>query len=587
MSNSGDFQMNAQSQAVKKDGKPMTGADAIVAALQQNGVEVIFGITGGTIMPVYDSLYEHESPRHIIVGHEQGAAHMADGYARATGKPGVVMTTSGPGATNLITGLANAMMDSIPMVALTGQVPSTLIGNDAFQEADMWGITLPVTKHNYQVSSVEELPSVFAEAFYLCQTGRPGPVLIDIPKDVMLTECSRAVAVPEIPEGYEVHYAPDPGDIEKAMQMVAEASRPMILAGGGVISADASSDLTAFADKMGIPVATTLMGLGAFPSSHELCLGMPGMHGHGFTNLALHECDLLMVVGCRLDDRVTGKVEKFVPDAELIHIDVDASEINKILPSAVSILADAKPAMKALNQGADAMSTKPDFSQWHKQIAKFKEQHPRAYQDRPGQIVPQAVIEAINQQMKSDDIMATGVGQHQMYAAQYHPVEHPRTFISSGGLGTMGFGLPAALGAKLGAPDKQVVCVDGDGCFLMNIQEMTTAVRYGIGVVVVILNNGYLGMVRQWQDLFNDGRRAETKLAPPPFDKVAQAFGGLGRRVEKQSEVGPALEWALTQSRMRNLPVILDVQTDPDALVFPMVPAGGSNAEFIASERKD
>ena len=578
--------MSAQAQAIIEQKSALTGADAVVASLTHNDVKVVFGMTGGMIMPVYDAMYKNSDIRHIMVGHEQGAAHMADGYARITGKPGVVMTTSGPGATNLVTGLANAMMDSIPMVAITGQINSNLIGSDGFQEADMWGITLPVTKHNYQVTDPETLPDVFAEAFLLCQTGRPGPVLIDLPRDVLLAECSRSLAVPKEPEGYSSPYAPKNGGVKKAISLFMQAEKPMILAGGGVISAGASAELTALAEKLKVPVSTTLMGLGAIPARHPLALGMPGMHGQGYTNLAIHDCDLLFVVGCRLDDRVTGKVARFAPKAKLIHIDIDDSELNKILPCAVPILGNAKPSLQAMLDGLDQAGPLPDYSAWRREIAMLKERYPRSYQKAEGLIAPQQAVEALVPLMRDDDILVTGVGQHQMYAAQFYPVQTPRSFLSSGGLGTMGFGLPAAIGAKLAAPQKQVVCIDGDGCFLMNLQELNTAVRYRIGLVAVILNNSYLGMVRQWQDLFLDKRRAETALEPPPYDKVAQAFGGLGRRVEKEADLAPTLEWALTQARMRNLPVVVDVQVDPDALVLPMVPAGGANADFIPCQKE-
>ena len=578
--------MSAQPQAAMESKTVQTGAEAVVASLIQNDVKVVFGMTGGMIMPVYDAMYRHSDIRHIMVGHEQGAAHMADGYARITGKPGVVMTTSGPGATNLVTGLANAMMDSIPMVALTGQINSQLLGSDGFQEADMWGITLPVTKHNYQVTDPETLADVFAEAFLLCQTGRPGPVLIDLPRDVLLAQCSRSLAVPSEPVGYHTPYAPKNGSIGRAIDLFMQAKKPMILAGGGVISAGASRELTALAEKLQVPVATTLMGLGTIPARHPLALGMPGMHGQGYTNLALHGCDLLFVVGCRLDDRVTGKVARFAPEAKLIHIDIDDSELNKILPAAVPILGNAKPCLQAMLDELAEAGPLPDYSAWRQEIEDLKARYPRSYKKAPDLIAPPQAVEALIPLMEDDDVLVTGVGQHQMYAAQFYPVQTPRSFVSSGGLGTMGFGLPAAIGAKLAAPDKQVVCIDGDGCFLMNLQELNTAVRYNIGLVVVILNNSYLGMVRQWQDLFLDKRRAETRMEPPPYDKVAQAFGGLGRRVEKEEDLAPALEWALTQARLRNLPVVVDVQVDPDALVLPMVPAGGANADFIPCQEE-
>ncbi len=575
--------MNSQLQAIenKSDNHPHTGADTVVASLLHQGVEVVFGMQGGSIMPVYDSLYRVGAPRHIMVGHEQGAAHMADGYARATGKPGVVLTTSGPGATNLVTGLATAMMDSIPLVAITGQVSSSLLGNDAFQEADMWGITMPVTKHNYQVIDPDELPDVFAEAFYVAMSGRPGPVLIDLPKDVAQQECPRSQAPPRVPEGYWTPYQPNPKRVAEALELLRGAQKPVILAGGGVIQGEAAEELKRFAEMLSIPVTSTLMGLGNFPADHPLSLGMPGMHGTGYANLALYQADVILVLGSRLDDRITGQVDKFCPQAKLIHVDIDASEINKILSCVVPVVGHAKPTLKAFIKEAGQWETRPDYTAWLKEIEGWKRQYPMSYPRRPGMIAPQEVVELLGRVLDQEATVVTGVGQHQMYTAQYYPFRRPRSLITSGGLGTMGFGLPAALGAKVGSPERDVVCIDGDGSFLMNIQELATAVRYRIGVVVVILNNSYLGMVRQWQDMFLEGRRSETLLSGVPYDKVAKAFGGLGRRVEKQAEVQGALEWALAQCRKENLPVVLDVQVDPEAVVLPMVPPGAPNAEFL------
>jgi len=575
--------MSSQPQRIdrQKDNQPHTGADTVIACLLQQDVELVFGMQGGSIMPVYDSLFKAGAPRHIIVGHEQGAAHMADGYARVTGKPGVVLTTSGPGATNLVTGLANAMMDSIPLVAITGQVTSNLLGNDAFQEADMWGITMPVTKHNYQVTDPDELPDVFAEAFYVAMSGRPGPVLIDLPKDVALKECPRYQAAPRVPEGYWTPYQPNQKRVVEALEVLRQAQKPVILAGGGVIQGDASEELKRFAELTGIPVTSTLMGLGNFPADHDLSLGMPGMHGTGYANLALYHADAILVVGSRLDDRITGQVERFCPNAKLIHVDIDASEINKIVPCLVPVVGHAKPALKSFIKLAGEWQTKPDYNAWRAQIAEWKKEHAMVYPRRSGQIAPQEVVEMLGRILDAEATIVTGVGQHQMYTAQYYPFRRPRSLITSGGLGTMGFGLPAALGAKLGAPQRDVVCIDGDGSFLMNIQELATAVRYGIGLVVVILNNSYLGMVRQWQDMFLDGRRSETLLSGVPYDQVAKAFGGLGRRVERPEEVSGALEWALAKSRKDSLPVVLDVQVDSEAVVLPMVPPGGANADFV------
>jgi len=493
------------------------------------------------------------------------------------------MTTSGPGATNLVTGLADAMMDSTPLVAITGQVPCYMLGNDAFQEADIRGITMPITKHNYQLTSPAQVPTVVAEAFHLAVSGRPGPILIDVPRDVAVGTVSAAEAVPtgvRLVNGGTILQG-HPLQIERALQLLQAARQPVVLAGGGITHAGAHRELMELAELLDLPVTTTLMGLGNFPSRHRLNLGMPGMHGTGYANLALHNCDLILCVGCRLDDRVVGKLETFAPKAKLIHIDVDASEISKIMPAAVPIVGDAKPVLQALVKGARAWEKRPDLQAWHKAIAEWKNRFPMGYRSKDGVIMPQEVVEQISDLSGDQDILVTGVGQHQMFACQYYNFRNPRTWITSGGLGTMGFGLPAAIGAKVGCPDKQVVLVDGDGSFLMNVQELVTAVRYQIPVVAVVLKNTHLGMVRQWQTLFFEDRRSQSGLCPPPYDQVAQAFGALGRRVERPEEVTPALKWALAESQARRLPVVLDVIVDPLEHVLPMVPSGGSNVDFI------
>jgi len=585
----GEEDMNTPATVQTQEGA-YTGADAVVACLKHQGVEMIFGMTGGSIMPVYDALFRDGGITHVIVGHEQGAAHMAEGYARATGKVGVVMTTSGPGATNLVTGLADAFMDSTPLVAITGQVTSNLLGNDAFQEADMRGITMPITKHNYQVTSVQELPAVFAEAFFVALSGRPGPVLIDLPKDVMTAPCTQLLAAPSAPTGYKPPYRGHPRQIEKALKVLQQARKPVILAGGGVITAGAHAELRALAEAAGIPVTTSLMGLGAFPAGHELFLGMPGMHGTGYANLALNRADVILCVGTRLDDRITGKLDAFAPQATFIHVDVDASEIGKNLPCLVPIVGDAKPVLKALAEGAAAWTDKPDYAAWREQLNQWKARYPMTFPQKGGALAPQAVVETLGRLLPEDAVVVTGVGQHQMHTAQFYPFRHPRTLITSGGLGTMGFGLPAAVGAKLGMPGREVILIDGDGSFLMTIQELATAVRYRVGVVALILNNNYLGMVRQWQEMFLDDRRAETELMPPPYARVAQAFGGLGRQVMSPGELEPAIAWARAQAAEKRLPVVLDVAVEREALVLPMVPPGGANAEFIpcpGQEKKD
>ncbi len=560
----------------------MSGADAVIASLHALGVEVVFGMVGGQIMPVYDALHRDGKLRHIIVGHEQGGAHMAEGFARATGKAGVVMTTSGPGATNLVTGLADAMMDSTPVVAVTGQVPSHLLGNDAFQEADMRGITMPITKHNYQLTSADQVAPVFAEAFHLAVSGRPGPVLIDLPKDVTVSQTEiLAASGPRLAGQRGAVAKGHPMQIERALKLIRNCRQPVILAGGGVIHAQACDELKALAEYLDIPVTSTLMGLGNIPSDHRLSLGMPGMHGTGYANLALYNSDVLICVGCRLDDRVTGKLEAFAPGAKLVHIDVDASEISKCLPAAVPIVGDAKPVLAALLAGARAWESRPDFSAWHKVLATWRHKYPMGYRQKDGVILPQQAVQEINALMGEDDIVVTGVGQHQMFTAQYYKFKKPRTLITSGGLGTMGFGLPAAIGAKVAMPERQVVCIDGDGSFLMNVQELCTAVRYRIPVVVAVLKNGNLGMVRQWQHMFFEQRHSQSNLACPPYDQVARAFGALGRRVERPEDLASSLRWALKSAEEERLPVVLDIMVDPEEAVLPMVPAGESNINFI------
>ena len=559
-----------------------TGADAVVEALEHQGVEVIFGMVGGAIMPVYDALYRRGSIHHIVVGHEQGAGHMADGYARASGKVGVAMATSGPGATNLVTAIATAFMDSSPVVAFTGQVTSSLLGVDAFQEADMRGITMPITKHNYQVTDPAELPATLAEAFYVALSGRPGPVLIDLPRDVTTAPCSPSLCAPPLPLGYRPPYRPHPLQVERALKVLARARRPVILAGGGVVHAGAHEELRMLAEALEAPVATTLMGLGVFPAGHRLHLGMPGMHGTPWANLALHHADVLVIVGSRLDDRVTGKVEHFAPEAKVIHIDVDASEIGKILDAHVPVEADARPALRALAEGVKAWEKRPDLSAWHEQIAEWRRRYPMTYPERDGLIAPQRVVEELGAVLDEEDIVATGVGQHQMFVAQYYPFRRPRKLITSGGLGTMGFGLPAAIGAAVATKGSaRVVCIDGDGSMLMNIQELATAVRYKVGVVVIVMNNSLLGMVAQWQRMFYEGRLSASTLSPPRFDRLAQAFGAAGRRVSRPEELVEGLRWALATAEEQGGPVVLEVVVDPEAEVLPMVPPGAANAQFI------
>lgn len=570
-----------EAKAQKRSVNKRTGSEAVIEALKAEGANLLFGVTGGAIMPIYDALHKDGELQHIMVGHEQGGAHMAEGYARVTGEPGVILTTSGPGATNLVTGLADAIMDSTPLIAITGQVATSLIGNDAFQEADVRGITMPVTKHNYLVQSADHLPRVFAEGFHISRSGRPGPVLIDIPKDISNTETDAARPKEIELEGYKPPYEGHPKQIRKALEVIQNCERPVILAGGGVLHAEASQELMDFAEALNIPVVSTLMGLGNFPIDHPLSLGMPGMHGTGYAILSLYHCDAMICVGTRLDDRITGKLDEFCPWAKLIHIDIDASEIGKNVPVVVPIVGHAKPVLKDLIKGAGSWESKPDWTAWHKQVEQWRKEYPLSYREKENHILPQQVVEEVDTLLDDDAIITTGVGQHQMWAAQYYTFRKPRTWLTSGGLGTMGYGFPAALGAKLAKPEAPVVCIDGDGSFIMNMQELVTAVRYRIPVVCVILNNLFLGMVRQWQHLFFDDRFAETTLMPPAFDQVAIACGGLGKRVERPEEINKAIKWALKEAEEKKLPVVLDVMTDCEECVYPMVPAGSANVNFI------
>ncbi|MFA6383861.1 MAG: biosynthetic-type acetolactate synthase large subunit [Candidatus Omnitrophota bacterium] len=543
----------------------MTGSQILLESLKREGVEVIFGYPGGQAIHIFDKLYDFPL-KLILVRHEQAAAHAADGYARATGKVGVCLATSGPGATNLITGIANAYMDSIPMVAITGQVKSFLIGNDAFQEADVTGITRPITKHNYLVKDIKDLSRIVAEAFYIASTGRPGPVLIDIPADIQMQEYEFSW-----PESVEMRsYKPTlfghPGQIKKAVKAIMRSKRPIIYAGGGVITSNGSAELREFAEKINAPVTLTLMGLGAFPAAHPLFLGMLGMHGTAYANYATMNADLIIAVGARFDDRVTGKLDTFAKNADIIHIDIDPSSISKNVAVDVPIVGDVK---NVLGQLLEEIKKAPDTSEWLKVVDGWKKKHPLVYQYK-GKINPQYVIEQINEVTQGSAIVCTEVGQHQMWAAQWYKALHPRSFISSGGLGTMGFGFPAAMGAKMGCPDKTVFDIAGDGSIQMNIQELATCVCNKIPVKVVILNNGYLGMVRQWQELFYKRRYSHTIMYNPDFVKVAEAYGGVGIRVTKKEEVRPAIEKAIATDNV----VFIDIHVEPEENVYPMVPAG-------------
>lgn len=551
----------------------------VIEALKREGVEAVFGYPGGKVLDLFDHLY-NSGLAYYISRHEQGAIHAADGYARVTGKPGVIFTTSGPGATNLVTGIANAYMDSVPLVIFTGQVATSLIGTDSFQEADIFGITLPITKHNYLVTSVEELPRIIREAFHLASTGRPGPVLIDLPTDVQsaVSDFSYPTEV-RIP-GYNPTVIGHPGQINRAAKAIARAKKPVLYAGGGVIISGASELLRQLAEKAEIPVATTLMGLGSFPGDHSLSLGMLGMHGTYWANMAVTEADLIIAVGARFDDRVTGKLSSFAREAKIIHIDIDPAEIGKNVTADIPIVGDVKNILSELAKKA----AEKKHAKWLARIEAWRKDCPLHYDmEADGQIPTQYVIEAIYGATGGGAIIATEVGQHQMWAAQFYLYKRPRTLITSGGLGTMGYGLPAAIGAQIAAPQETVFCIAGDGSIQMNIQELATAVAYNLPVKIAIINNGYLGMVRQWQEIFYQKRYAAVSLEKSPdFVKLAEAFGALGLRAEKTGEVVPAINKALSVPG----PVVIDFRVRPEENVYPMVPPNKGIDEMIRGDTR-
>ena len=551
----------------------MNGAKILVESLKKEGVGAVFGYPGGQALPLFDALYGSDL-RFYLVRHEQAAAHAADGYARATGKPGVCIATSGPGATNLVTGIATAYMDSIPIVAITGQVKTFMIGNDAFQEADIIGITRPITKHNYLVKDVNDLARTVKEAFHIASTGRPGPVLIDLPSDVQLAETEFHYPHEVQIRGYKPTYCGHPGQIRRAAKMIAESKRPVIYAGGGVILSGAAKELREFTEKINSPVTMTLLGLGAFPADHELSLGMLGMHGTGYANHAVQNCDMLIAIGARFDDRVTGKIDEFAPHAKIIHIDIDPSAISKSVAVDLPIVGDVKCVLGELLK----IVHRPHDKEWTDKIVEWKEKHPLNYK-RDDKLRPQYVIEQICEATKGDAIIATDVGQHQMWTAQWYKFMRPRELLSSGGLGTMGYGFPAGMGAKVGRPDSQVFVISGDGSFQMNIQELSTAVVNNIQVKIAILNNSYLGMVRQWQELFYGKRYSHTKLENPDFVKIAEAYGAAGIRIEKKEEVRPAIEKAMHTKNV----VVMDFRVEGEENVYPMVPAGKRLDDMIGS----
>ena len=564
-------------------------------SLENHGVEIIFGLPGGAILPVYDPLLE-SSIRHILVRHEQGAGHMAQGYAQATGKPGVAMVTSGPGATNIVTPLCDAYMDSVPIVVITGQVPYAAIGSDAFQECDTTGITMAITKHNFLVTEASDIPQVIHDAFHIATTGRPGPVLVDIPKCIVDPRNPRSVldwyapSFNDLP-GYNPQLAPDLQAIDAAADLICAARRPVIYAGGGILKARASEALREFVDLVGIPVVTTLMNRGGFPDDHPLCLGMPGMHGNYAAVTSMQRADLLIALGARFDDRVTGKVSEFARHAKVIHVDIDTAELGKVRIPEVGIAADCREAIEALTAAVRARvgeSGSPDLSDWIATIAEWQERYPLSYDasEAGGPLKPQFVVEELRDATPEDTIVCAGVGQHQMWASQYWRFNHPYTWINSGGLGTMGFAVPAAIGVKAGKPDRMVWAIDGDGCFQMTAQELVTASTERLPVKVAILNNAYLGMVRQWQELFYAERYSEVDLHGgwPDYKLWAEAMGCVAMSITTPEEVRPAIEKA---NEINDRPVVIEFRVDPDENVFPMVPAGASNDDIVLSPSQE
>ncbi len=557
--------------------RKMTGAEIFFECLRKEGVEVIFGYPGGATLKIYEHLYDVDFLKHILVRHEQGATHMAEGYAKATGKVGVVLVTSGPGATNTVTGIADAYMDSVPIVVFTGQVATHLIGNDAFQEADIVGITRPITKHNFLVRDIKELAPTIKKAFYIASTGRPGPVLVDLPKDMIADKCEFEYPQHIELRGYKPTFLGHQNQIKKAAEKIKKAKKPLFYVGGGVIMSDGTRELYLLAKENKIPVAMTLQGLGAFPGTDELALGMLGMHGTYWANMAINSCDLLVALGARFDDRVTGKIETFSPDSYKIHVDIDPTCIDKNVIVDLPIVGDVKHVMAEL---AAEIDEPPDTTEWGEQINNWKEECPLEYETNDGQLRPQFVLERLSEKTKGEAVVITDVGQHQMWTAQYYKFVRPRSNITSGGLGTMGFSVPAAIGASFGVPDRTIISISGDGGFQMNIQELITAVYYKRPIKFILINNSFLGMVRQWQELFHQEKYSFTDLADsnPNFVKVAEAFGIPSFSTDNPNEVDKILDEAL---KINDGPVFVEFKVVKEDMVFPMVPAGASVADIM------
>lgn len=568
----------------------LSGGAMLIRALRDEGVEYVYGYPGGAVLHIYDALFQQSEVKHVLVRHEQAATHMADAYARASGRAGVVLVTSGPGATNAVTGIATAYMDSIPMVVICGQVMSHLIGDDAFQETDMLGISRPIVKHNMSVRRPEDIPAIIKKAFYIAQSGRPGPVVVDIPKDMTMPHQKFPYEYPtEVKlRSYNPNSKGHPGQIKRALATLLAAKRPVLYSGGGVILGKASEELTALAKRLKLPVTNTLMGLGAYPATDRQFIGMLGMHGTYEANQAMHHADVIFAVGARFDDRVTNATKKFCPNATIIHIDIDPASISKTISAHIPIVGLVKPVLQEMLNLLDKQGgalDEPSLGQWWQQINQWRDVHGARYEERRDVLKPQAVIEAVWRHTKGDAYVTSDVGQHQMFAAQYYKFDKPNRWINSGGLGTMGFGLPAAMGVKLHYPDAEVVCVTGEGSIQMNIQELSTCKQYGLGVKIINLNNGYLGMVKQWQDMNYDSRYSSSYMdSLPDFVKLAEAYGHVGIRVTHPDELEAALERAFA---IKDKLVFLDIHVDPKEHVYPMqVPGGAMNEMFLSKTER-